>query len=154
VKGWMEDTRLFRVIIISISIFLVGCSTSANKDYLAETKGNFIPMSERLGDEFTSTAPGMLWSTIQYMKFSLNDEEKSQHKEAVYFALNNLEDGKIVHWYSKKNPINGKVRVIYSYPTSTRVCRVYQAFIQVRNYSRHFTNNACSRLGSGWVFLK
>lgn len=146
--------KSYPVIIILTSFFLlVGCTTTKSPD-LAETKGSFMPTPERLDDRYTNTVPGFLWNGIQYMRFSLNQKEKDQHKEAVYFALNNLPNGKIVSWYSQDRQVMGRVRVIHSYPKSTRVCRVYQAYIKVNTKSRHFMNNACSRLGSGWVFLK
>jgi surface antigen len=102
----------------------------------------------------------MLWSHIQYLRFSLNDEEKKMHQSAVYHALNNAANGEITGWHSRDRLAQGKVRVIHSFPISGGRCRVYQSFIELNGTSRHWTNNACKGLqfrdGSSkyeWKFL-
>ena len=90
------------------------------------------------------------------MRFSLNKEEKKMHQSAVFFMLNDVPNGKIVSWYSKKRLANGKVRVIHSYPISGGYCRTYQAYIKLNGKERHMTNNACKYIGADqtWVFYK
>lgn len=149
--------RLFRVIIILSSLLLLQNCASRGVQTVKETQGLFssFPEPVTLGEHQLWSAPGMLWSHIQYLRFSLNDEEKKLHQSAVYHSLNNAENGAITQWHSKKRLAQGKVRVIQSFPTSDGYCRVYQSFIQLNGTSRHFTNNACKRFGgAGWVFLK
>ena len=106
------------------------------------------------------SATGMLWNGIQYLRFSLSDNEKKMHQSAVYHALNNSSNGEITSWYSKDRLASGKVRVIHSFPISGGRCRVYQSLISVNGATRHFTNNACRGLDfrdrtskSEWTFL-
>jgi surface antigen len=99
--------------------------------------------------------PAYLFRKTQFMRFRLNDTEKKLHESAVFFALTNAENGKIVSWYSKKRLANGKVRVIHSYPISGGYCRTYQAYIKLNGKERHTTNNACKYIGSpSWSFYK
>ena len=147
--------RLYRVIIILSSLLLTNCASNGVQT-VKETQGRFLefPNPETIGEGQMWTAPGMLWNHIQYLRFTLNKEEKNLHQSAVYHALNNARDGEITSWYSKKRLAQGKVRVVHSYPTSDGRCRTYQSFITLNGSARHFTNNACKRLNHSWKFLK
>ena len=154
---------MFRAIIILSSIFLLSNCSATGGAYVKETQGSFLKFPEpvTLGEHQLWSAPGMLWSHIQYLRFSLNDEEKKMHQSAVYHALNNADNGEITGWHSRDRLAQGKVRVIHSFPISGGRCRVYQSFIELNGTSRHWTNNACKGLqfrdgGSlyEWKFLQ
>ena len=114
-----------------------------------------MPMPNFLPDDSQYSMTTFLWRATQYMKFSLNKEEKKMHQSAVFYMLENAPNGKIVSWYSDKRLANGKVRVIHSYPISGGYCRQYQAYIKVNGKERHITNNACKRItGVSWSFYK
>ena len=143
----------------SILLFLTSCSTGTvtlNKPS-SEINGSLLEMPTPifLGDEAKYSMPHFFFRTTQYLSFSLNKEEKQLHESAVFFMLNNAKNGEIVSWYSKKRLVNGKVRVIHSYPTGSSLCRTYQAYIKVKGTERHTSNNACKRSYSiGWSFYK
>jgi hypothetical protein len=153
--------RLLKAITVwsSILLFLTNCSTGTVtlKKPSAEMNGSLLEMPTPifLGNDAKYSMPHFFWRTTQYLSFSLNKEEKQLHQSAVFFMLNNAKNGEIVSWYSKKRLVNGKVRVIHSYPTGSGVCRTYQAYIKVNGTERHMTNNACKRSYSiGWSFYK
>ena len=152
----MEDMRLFRVIILLSSILLLQNCASNGVNTVKETQGKFLemPAPVMLSESQLMSFTGMLWNGIQYMRFSLNNEEKRLHQSAVYHALNNAEIGATTNWYSKKRLAGGKVRVIHQFPISGGYCRTYQAFIQLNGAKRHMTNNACKGFGERWTFLK
>jgi len=158
----MVDMKLFKVIIISSSLLLMANCANSNS-YVKETQGLFtnFPEPVSLGEHQMWSAPGMMWNHIQYLRFSLNDDEKKMHQSAVYHALNNAENGQITSWHSRERLAQGKVRVIHSFPISNGHCRVYQSYIELNGTARHFTNNACKGLkfrdgGSlyDWKFLQ
>ena len=152
----MENMKLFEVITVLISL-LVSSTALADSNKLKETEGNIGEMSapKWLGDDLKYSMPAFLFRRTQYMRFSLNREEKKMHESAVFFALTSTQNGKIVSWYSKKRLAAGKVRVIHSYPISGGYCRTYQAYIKVNGKERHMTNNACKYIGSpSWSFYK
>ena len=152
--------RLFRVIIIFSSLFLLAnCSThSSQYTYdLRETDGHFINISKaplNLNENIIGATPGFLWNATQYLRFSLTKEEKMMHRSAVCHALNNTRNGEKTYWYSKTRKVGGVVRVIHSYPQSAGYCRVYQSFIKVNGTTRHMTNNACKHMEYHWRFVK
>ena len=148
------DMRLFKVIIVLISLGLPATSFASD---LKETKGQIggMPPPIWLGDDAKYSMTAFLFRTTQFMRFSLNKDEKKMHESAVYFALTNADNGQIVSWYSKKRLAGGKVRVIHSYPISGGYCRTYQAYIKLNGKERHMTNNACKRITSvSWSFYK
>ena len=148
--------RLFKVIIVLISVLMSG-TASADSHNLKETQGYIgdMPTPKWLGDDLKYSMPAFLFRRTQFLRFSLKKEEKKMHESAVFFALQNTPNGKVVSWYSKKRLAAGKVRVIHSYPISGGYCRTYQAYIKVNGKERHMTNNACKRITSvSWSFYK
>ena len=156
----MGDMKLFKVITVLTSLLLLVNCTSAGVQNVSvtpkETDGALakMPYPMMLGEGEIWSAPGMLWNGVQYMRFNLNKDEKSQHQQAVYHSLENGEIGQITAWYSKKRPANGKIRVVGQFPTSDGYCRIYQSYIQLNGAQRHMTNKACKRLTQPWIFLK
>ena len=152
--------KLLKVIIVLSSIlFLTNCTTGSatlNKPS-AEVSGSLLEMPTPilLGDDVKYSMPAFFFNTTQYLRFSLNKEEKQLHESAVFFMLDNAKNGEIISWYSEKRLVNGKVRVIHSYPTGQGLCRTYQAYIKVNGTERHMTNNACKmNWNITWVFYK
>ena len=147
--------RLFKVIIVLSSILWGTALAESNTP--GDTRGTIGDMPEPmiLGDDLKYSMPAYLFRKTQFMRFRLNSTEKKLHESAVFFALTNAENGKIVSWYSKKRLANGKVRIIHSYPISGGYCRTYQAYIKLNGKERHMTNNACKYIGSpSWSFYK
>ena len=147
--------KLFKVIIV-LSSLLLGSNAYAGK-LPTEHEGTIgeMPAPRLLGDDLKYSMPAYLFRKTQFMRFRLNHTEKKLHESAVFFMLNDVPNGKIVSWYSKKRLANGKVRVIHSYPISGGYCRTYQAYIKLNGKERHMTNNACKYIGAQtWVFYK
>ena len=147
--------RLFKVIIVLSSILWGTALAGSNTPGDARGTIGDMPEPMILGDDLKYSMPAYLFRKTQFMRFRLNSTEKKLHESAVFFALTNAENGKIVSWYSKERLANGKVRVIHSYPISGGYCRTYQAYIKLNGKERHMTNNACKYIGSpSWSFYK
>ena len=148
--------KLYKVIIVLISL-LLSSSALADKSRPGDAKGHIgqMPPPIWLPNDLKYSMPAYLFRHTQFLRFRLNREEKKMHESAVFFALTNTQNGKIVSWYSKERLAAGKVRVIHSYPISGGYCRTYQAYIKVNGKERHMTNNACKYIGSpSWSFYK
>ena len=146
--------KSFQVIIILSSLLLTNCASSGG--YVRETEGTFISMPDpiSLGDGRLAEPGRFLWNHMQYLRFSLNDDEKKMHQSAVYHALDNVPNGPVTTLHSRERLAQGKVRVVHSFEVSNGYCRVYQALIEINGSSRHWTNKACKRGTSNgdWVF--
>jgi len=151
----MENMKLYKVIIVLISVLLLSNTALAGSNKPTDTEGTIgsMPTPKLLGDDLKYSMPAYLWRYTQFLKFRLKKNEKIMHQSAVFFMLDNAPNGKIVSWYSKKRLANGKVRVIHSYQISGGYCRTYQAYIKLNGKERHMTNNACKYIGSpSWSF--
>lgn len=145
------------IILLSSLLLFNACSSTKPKGELQDTSGMFIEIERaplNLDETMMQAIPGYLWNKAQYLRFSLTDKEKNQHRSAVYHALNNTKNGEKVAWYSKDRKASGVVRVIHSYPQSGGYCRVYQSFIKLNGAERHTTNAACKEMGRYWRFVK
>ena len=146
---------MYKAIIVLISLLVLSNTALAGSNKPTDTNGTIgsMPIPKLLGDDLKYSMPAFLWRQTQFMRFRLNKEEKSMHQSAVFFMLQDVPNGKIVSWYSKKRLANGKVRVIHSYPISGGYCRTYQAYIKLNGKEKHTTNNACKYIGSpSWSF--
>tara|TARA_R110000803_G_scaffold39788_2_gene85833 strand:- start:3364 stop:3816 length:453 start_codon:yes stop_codon:yes gene_type:complete len=147
--------KLYKVIIALISLLVLSEVALAGSNKPTDTNGTIgsMPTPTLLGDDLKYSMPAYLFRYTQFMRFRLNKEEKAMHQSAVFFMLQDVPNGKIVSWYSKKRLANGKVRVIHSYPISGGYCRTYQAYIKLNGKEKHTTNNACKYMGSpSWSF--
>ena len=147
--------KLYKAIIVLISLLVLSNTALAGSNKPTDTNGTIgsMPTPKLLGDDLKYSMPAFLWRQTQFMRFRLNKEEKSMHQSAVFFMLQDVPNGKIVSWYSKKRLAHGKVRVIHSYPISGGYCRTYQAYIKLNGKEKHTTNNACKYIGSpSWAF--
>lgn len=148
--------KLLKVITILTSMLIATPAIAGNTPKV-EINGTLLEMPTPIffGDDLKYSMPAFLWRQTQFLRFRLKKEEKKMHKSAVFFMLENVENGKIISWYSDKRLANGKVRVIHSYPISGGYCRTYQAYIKLNGAERHMTNNACKYIGSpSWSFYK
>jgi surface antigen len=85
----------------------------------------------------------------------MNAEDKQQQQEAVFYALNNADNGEVVEWFNVKNNTQGKVKPVQTYPQGSGYCRTLFSAISVKNKSRTFTETACIEGGhEGWRFIR
>ena len=82
----MEDMKLLKAITVwsSILLFLTSCSTGTvtlNKPS-SEINGSLLEMPTPiyLGDDVKYSMPAFLWRRTQFLRFSLNKEEKQLHE--------------------------------------------------------------------------
>ena len=78
----MVDMKSFRVIIILSSLLLSNCASG--NSFVKETQGTFLDMPDpvSLGDGRLAEPGRFLWNHMQYLRFSLNDDEKKMHQDA------------------------------------------------------------------------
>ena len=150
----MEDMKSLKAIIVCISLLWCSQAHSDSKSPLDLNLAGGMPIPVFLGDDIRYSMPHYLWKSSQYMWFRLSKTEKKQHQSAVYFVLNNAQNGEIVTWHSEKRTAIGQVRVIHSYPISGGYCRQYQSLIRIKGKTRHMTNNACRYDTAIWYFYK
>jgi surface antigen len=85
----------------------------------------------------------------------LTNEDREKQDQAVYFALDNLEEGKVVAWHNMKSDTHGFVKVVASYPHGGGYCRVVFTQIKKKDKIRDFKETACRDVAyQGWQFIR
>jgi hypothetical protein len=149
--------KLFQVITVLISLLItqVNANEWSKKPNELDDVLDSMPYPTFFTDDIRYSLMMFGWRNSQYMRLKLNKDEKKLHKSAVFFALENAENGKIVSWYSKDRLANGKVRVVHSYPVGAGHCRTYQSYIKIQSSEKHTTNIACKEDGfQSWRFYR
>ena len=82
--------NLLKVIIILISISSLSYAGNLPKD--AEGSLEKMPVPIWIEDD-QMNFPMFMWRTTQYISFRLSKTEKRMHQSAVFFMLNNAENG-------------------------------------------------------------
>ena len=84
---------------------------------------------------------------------SLNKEDSQKHRQSVYFALNNLNNGEEITWYSNDGRRSGSVEVVQTTIKNGDVCRRIFSTVMIRSEQRVFDEWACYKNSSNsWNF--
>lgn len=85
----------------------------------------------------------------------LDDGDRALYVQSIMLALNQTQNGEVVDWWSPRNPANGHVRVVYTYPTGDGYCRVYQTEVNHKGSTQYYQERACVQAGvKGWRFYR
>ena len=112
----------------------------------ASTKADYRPVDTSVG------------ALINYMSWTMNRMEpydQQQQEQAVFFALNNLQNGETTRWYNGNTGAQGAVRIAMTYPQGSGYCRVIQSQIFYNGKHRDFTETACiNAVDNSWRFIR
>lgn len=136
----METTKLFKILILLISLSLNACAkldTWTFKHYeiiqIKNEKNNLknLPKIPVLDNKFKNGKICCHYDFLHQLSFFLNRDEKKKLEASVFYALNKSKDFEVVSWKSKKNDVEGKIRIFFTMPTEhNRYCRFYQNIIR------------------------
>ena len=132
------------LILVGASMILQACATSPQYYYT-----NTPAQSHQAG------VANLFLGLAKLGKLQVSDlahEDQMRHEQAVMFALNYLDNGQVVHWYGKDNISKGRVKVVFSYPQGSGVCRELYSEIQSKDQAHQFKETACQELSQAWVF--
>ena len=154
VKGWTARGKLLILAITSISI-LSGCSST---NFYASNSSHYPAFDNYLTGNLINPANavyGLVHNIAAYNYYGMNADDKQKQQEAVFYALNNADNGEVVEWYNEKANTYGKVKPVQSYPQGSGYCRTLFSLISVKNKTRTFTETACVEGGhEGWRFIR
>jgi surface antigen len=146
VKNLMAVGKLF--IILLSSIALVGCGAHNPHN----TKSSYASVASDYQNANSSIVVG-----LNYFKWSthrMNKYDRKQQEQAVFFALNNLQNGEETNWYNGNTGAKGRVRIAMTYPQGSGYCRVIQSEITYKGKKRNITETACiNAVDNSWSFL-
>jgi len=100
-----------------------------------------------------TTTPNIIFNVYRSIFSSLNKEDSLKHKQAVYLALNRLENGEVARWASNDGYHAGQASVMVTAMLSGRLCRRVYSVITLDTDQRSFEEWACYNNNTGtWNF--
>ena len=137
-------------LILSSSLFITACgtTTSVNKS---------ISTDKSVSHNYTHAGTGVeiFYNMVRHNMGKLTKEDSEKQNKAVFFALDNLEEGKVVAWHNMKQDTHGFVKIVMSYPNGSGYCRVVFTQIKKKNKIRDFKETACRDVAyRGWQFIR
>lgn len=137
-------------LILSSSLFITACgtTTSVNKS---------ISTDKSVSHNYTHAGTGVevFYNFMRHNMGKLTKEDSEKQNQAVFFALDNLEEGKVVSWHNVKQDTHGFVKIVMSYPNGSGYCRVVFTQIQKKSKIRDFKETACRDVAyQGWQFIR
>jgi surface antigen len=98
---------------------------------------------------------GIVVNLTKWHWYRLPAEDRLKQEQAVYFALDNVENGDGTSWYNNDTGTNGEVLIVSTYPMGSGYCRVMLSKLNYKCKVRHFKETACRETGhDGWRFLR
>ena len=137
-------------LILLSSLLLTACGTTANT-----TKS--LSSQKSVSHNYTHAGTGVeVWYNFMRNNMGkLTNEDREKQDQAVYFALDNLEEGKVVAWHNMKSDTHGFVKVVASYPHGGGYCIVVFTQIKKKDKIRDFKETACRDVAyQGWQFIR
>ena len=85
--------KLLKVIIVLSSLLFWPAMAEDKNPKEMDGAIEKMPMPVFLGEDIRYSEMGFFFTAVNYMKFRLNKTEKHLHKSAVFFMLDNAENG-------------------------------------------------------------
>lgn len=90
-----------------------------------------------------NTGAGIVYNIAKWFSASLSKEDLDKHRQSVYHALNNLENGEMVMWTSRVEDAEGRVQIAYTWPTRGMICRRVYSYVRINDNQRSYQDTAC-----------
>ena len=97
--------------------------------------------------------PNLVFNAYRNVFSRLNKEDSRKHQQAVFFALNRLDNGEITKWYSEDGYHMGQVQVMVTAMVNGEMCRRIYSVILLKSDQRTFEEWVCFKTSSNtWNF--
>lgn len=138
-----------KLLVLSLCISLAACGTS-KRTYISDSVGSSANTSYSPNKSYINVVANF----AKWKSYKLPEEDQLLQEQAVFFALDNLQEGDITEWIGKNNSTHGKVNVVMTYPMGGGYCRVLLSQINYKQKVRSFKETACKNGSSRWQFIR
>jgi len=145
-----NSTAVGKYFIILSSLILAGCSTHTFTDNSVSTYASAKKDYNPANGSIALATNLFSWNVSRMDKY-----DRKQQENAVFFALNNLENGEVTRWYNGNTGAQGAVKMAMSYPQGSGYCRVIMSEIRYNSRNRDFVETACiNAVDNSWRFIR
>lgn len=100
-----------------------------------------------------NNGPAIIFNAYRNLFSRLNKEDSLKHQQAVFHALNRLDNGEVTTWYSNDGYRTGQVQVMVTANVNGDMCRRLYSVITLKSDQRAFEEWACYKTNTNtWVF--
>ena len=136
-----------------ISFLTVGCSSTNDvKTYsTSHSTISSVQSTYQPADSYV----GIIANFTQWQWYRLPTKDRVAQEQAMFFALENVDNGASTSWYNNETGTNGTVMVVSTYPMGSGYCRVVLSRLNYKGKMRDFKETACKESGhEKWRFLR
>jgi surface antigen len=102
---------------------------------------------------YSTSGPALIFNAYRNLFSRLNKEDSLKHQQAVFHALNRLDNGEVTTWYSYDGYHTGQVQVMATTKLNGDMCRRLYSVITLKSDQRSFEEWACYKTNTNtWVF--
>tara|TARA_X000000950_G_scaffold287524_1_gene400138 strand:+ start:2138 stop:2578 length:441 start_codon:yes stop_codon:yes gene_type:complete len=139
------------ILALIFSVSLLTACANTQETYITSHSVN---ASVNSNYQSTSTSFATVVNLLKWGMYKLPKEDQVKQEQAVFFALDNLEEGEVTNWYNAKNGSQGAVKISMTYPAGSGHCRVILSQISYKNKVRDFKETACINHLRTWKFIR
>jgi surface antigen len=82
-------------------------------------------------------------------------EDSTHYEQAVFFALNNLDQGELTEWHNSATGSHGAVVIMASYPQGSGYCRKVNTQSYIKGKVQSYVRTACvNGVDTNWRFIR
>lgn len=141
------------ILLIVLTSFLGACSTTPQQETYHRSDSTLSSVESTY--QPSNGYVGILVNLGKWHWYRLPLEDRQKQEQAIFLALNSLENGQESSWYNNQTGTNGKVLVLSTYPQGSGYCRTLASTLLYKGKTRNFKEIACRESGhAGWRFVR
>ena len=147
--------KLQNGILLSLLFSLITACSSTGDKVTSYSDSHSTTSSVQSTYQPNDSYVGIIVNFTKWHWYKLPDADRQAQEQAMYFALDNVDNGESTSWYNNNTGTNGTVLVLSSYPQGSGYCRVVVSRLNYKNKMRDFKETACRETGHpGWRFVR
>jgi surface antigen len=138
---------------LTISLTLLSACGSTTQNFKNSSYSQSASLNEYYHPANSTVAVAL--NAVKWKTGMLSDYDYNLQKDAVFFALNTLQNGEVTRWYNGNTGAHGAVKVSMTYPQGSGYCRVIMSQIAGYGKQRNFSETACiNSVDKTWRFVR
>ena len=125
------------------------CSTTGSDVTTSQTTNASVQSTYQPNNGYVN----VLVNFTKWHWYRLPTEDRMKQERALFFALDNSENGQTTSWYNNTTGTNGVVQILSTYPQGSGYCRTVVTRVHDKSKERIFKEIACKESGTPWLAI-
>lgn len=102
----------------------------------------------------SDTVPSVLFNVWNTFSMRIKESDRQKHEQAVYYALENLDNGETIKWLNPQTNSSGQIQIAVTWMNGGLSCRRIYSSIRTEKFNKSFSDTACYNPSTNvWRFL-